>query len=58
MMSGIRQYQLNIIGIPNEVEVYVTIVDVEQADTVETNPFTEYISPNEINENYIYIQED
>jgi hypothetical protein len=51
------QYQLNVFGNGVE-EVYVTIVDVEQANTVETNPFTEYISPNEINENYIYIQED
>jgi hypothetical protein len=25
--------------------------------TAEANPFTEYISPNETNENYIYIQE-
>ena len=25
--------------------------------TVENNPFTEYISPNESNENYIYIQD-
>lgn len=51
------QYQLNVFGDGTQ-EVYVTIVDVEQPDTVETNPFTEYISPNEINENYIYIQED
>ncbi len=25
--------------------------------TQESNPFTEYISPNEVNENYIYIQD-
>jgi len=51
------QYQLNVIGSPNDQEVYVTIVDVEQADTVETKPFREYISPNEDNANYIYIQD-
>ena len=49
------QYNLNIYGQPNNELVYVgiTILDGQ----LETNPFTEYISPNEDNSNYIYIQE-
>jgi hypothetical protein len=48
------QYQLNILG-DNDINVYTGISILE--GTVESNPFTEYISPNETNENYIYIQE-
>jgi len=48
------QYQLNIFGNGTQ-EVYVTMVVLQ--GTEETNPFTEYVSPNEVNENYIYIQE-
>lgn len=49
------QYQLNIYGQPNNELVFVGMVVLE--GTAESNPFTEYISPNETNENYIYIQE-
>lgn len=49
------QYQLNIYGQPNNELVFVGMVVLE--GTAEANPFTEYISPNETNENYIYIQE-
>jgi len=49
------QYQLNIYGQPNNELVFVGMVVLE--GTAEANPFTEYISQNETNENYIYIQE-
>jgi hypothetical protein len=49
------QYQLNIYGRPNNELVFVGMVVLD--GTAESNPFTEYISPNETNENYIYIQE-
>jgi hypothetical protein len=49
------QYQLNIYGQPNNELVFVGMVVLE--GTAEANPFTEYISPNEANQNYIYIQE-
>jgi hypothetical protein len=48
------QYQLNIFGDGTE-EVYVTMSVLQ--GTEETNPFTQYVSPNETNENYIYIQD-
>jgi hypothetical protein len=48
------QYILNIYGNGTE-NVFngYAILD----GNVEGDPFTQYISPNEINENYIYIQE-
>ena len=49
------QYQLNIYGQPNNELVFVGMVVLD--GTAESHPFTEYISPNETNENYIYIQE-
>lgn len=49
------EYQLNIYGAPNNVLVYTGIVELQ--GQAESKPFTEYISPNEINENYIYIQD-
>jgi hypothetical protein len=49
------QYQLNIYGQPNNELVFVGMVVLD--GTAESNPFTEYISNNETNENYIYIQE-
>ena len=49
------EYQLNIYGTPRDILVYTGIVILQ--GQAESNPFTEYISPNEINENYIYIQE-
>ena len=48
------QYQLNIFG-DQEDEVYVTMVDL--TSPIAPAPFTEYISPNEVNENYIYIKD-
>lgn len=33
------------------------MVVLESPTTVEANPFTEYISNNEVNENFIYIQD-
>jgi hypothetical protein len=48
------QYQLNIFG-DGEQEVYVTMVELQSVTT--DRPFTEYISPNEVNENYIYIKD-
>ena len=49
------QYQLNIYGTPNNQLVFIGMVVLD--GTAEAHPFTEYISPNETNENYIYIQE-
>jgi hypothetical protein len=48
------EYQLNIYGDDTEL-VYTGITILE--GTAESHPFTEYISNNETNENYIYIQE-
>jgi hypothetical protein len=48
------EYQLNIFGDGNY-PVFTGIVILE--GNVESPAFTEYISPNEQNENYIYIQE-
>ena len=48
------QYQLNIFG-DGDQPVYVTMAVAE--GLAESKPFTEYKSPNEVNENYIYIQE-
>ena len=49
------QYQLNIYGQPNNQLVFIGMVVLD--GTAEANPFTEYISQNETNENYIYIQD-
>jgi len=49
------QYQLNIYGNPNNQLVFTGMVVLE--GIAESHPFTEYISENETNENYIYIQE-
>lgn len=49
------QYQLNIYGQPDNELVFTGMVVLD--GTAESNPFTEYISPNETNENYIYIQD-
>jgi hypothetical protein len=52
------QYTLNIYGVGDgdPERVYVTMVVLN--GEAESKPFTEYVSPNEVNENYIYIQED
>jgi hypothetical protein len=49
------QYNLNIYGQSGNKLVFVGIVMLEGA--AETQPFTQYISSNETNENTIYIQE-
>ena len=49
------QYQLNIYGQPGTVSVFVGMAMLE--GTAESHPFTQYISNNEVNENFIYIQE-
>ena len=49
------QYQLNIYGQPDNQLVFTGMVVLE--GLAESHPFTEYISNNETNENYIYIQE-
>lgn len=48
------QYTLNIYGDGTDL-VYVTMAVAE--GIAESRPFTEYVSPNEVNENYIYITE-
>ena len=52
------QYILNIYGTGDgsAMKVYVTMVVLNGA--AESHPFTEYVSNNEVNENYIYIQEN
>ena len=49
------QYTLVIYGNPGDIKVYngMCVLDGTQED----HPFTEYISPNEENANYIYIQD-
>ena len=54
-LNYLGQYQLIIYGEPDTVKVYTGMVVLE--GTQESNPFTQYISPNEVNENYIYIEE-
>jgi hypothetical protein len=54
-LNYLGQYTLEIFGTPDNVNVYKGMVVLE--GTQESNPFTEYISNNEVNENYIYIQD-
>ena len=54
-LNYLGQYVLNIYGESGNVNVFNGMVVLE--GTQEDNPFTQYISPNETNENYIYIQE-
>lgn len=50
------EYQLNIYGNGNlNQNVFIGIAILQ--GNVESPAFTEYISPNEVNENYIYIQD-
>jgi hypothetical protein len=52
------QYQLNIYGSGDGYTDYPVFVGIAILEgTVEEPAFTEYISPNEENENYIYIQD-
>ena len=54
-LNYLGEYQLNIYGQPDNELVYtgITILEGTEAGTT----FTQYISPNETNENYIYIQD-
>lgn len=54
-LNYLGQYTLEIYGTPDNEKVYNGMVVLE--GTQESNPFTQYISPNEVNENYIYIQD-
>lgn len=54
-LNYLGQYVLNIYGTPDDIKVYNGMVVLE--GTQESQPFTQYISPNETNENYIYIQD-
>ena len=54
-LNYLGQYTLEIFGTPDNTNVYKGMVVLE--GTQESNPFTEYISNNEVNENYIYIQD-
>lgn len=58
-LNYLGQYVLDIFGTqegtPHQVLVFTGMVVLE--GTQESHPFTEYISPNETNENYIYIQD-
>jgi hypothetical protein len=52
------EYQLNIVGNGDGYTDYPVFVGIAILEGfVEAPAFTEYISPNETNENYIYIQE-
>jgi hypothetical protein len=54
-LNYLGEYMLNIYGNPDNELVYsgITILQGTEAGTT----FTQYISPNETNENYIYIQD-
>jgi len=54
-LNYLGEYILNIYGEPDNEKVYNGIAILEGQEAGST--FTEYISPNETNENYIYIQE-
>ena len=53
-LNYLGEYQLNIYGNGTEL-VFTGIAILEGIE--ECEPFTEYISPNEVNENYIYVQD-
>ena len=54
-LNYLGEYTLDIYGTSGNTLVYTGIVILE--GTVEQPFFTQYISPNETNENYIYIQD-
>jgi hypothetical protein len=54
-LNYLGQYTLEIYGTEDFTNVFKGMVVLE--GTQESNPFTEYISDNEVNENYIYIQD-
>jgi hypothetical protein len=54
-LNYLGQYQLNIYGDGTNL-VFISMAELV-SNTPESNPFISYDSPNEVNENYIYIQE-
>jgi len=54
-LNYLGEYQLNIYGVPDDELVYTGIAILEGTEA--GAGFTQYISPNETNENYIYIQD-
>jgi hypothetical protein len=54
-LNYLGEYILNIYGQPDDELVYTGISILEGTEA--GSGFTEYISPNETNENYIYIQD-
>ena len=54
-LNYLGEYQLNIYGVPDDELVYTGIAILEGTEA--GVGFTQYISPNETNENYIYIQD-
>jgi hypothetical protein len=54
-LNYLGEYQLNIYGQSGDELVYTGIAILEGVEA--GSGFTEYISPNETNENYIYIQD-
>lgn len=54
-LNYLGQYVLNIYGTPNNQPVFNGMVVLEGVQ--ESQPFTQYISNNEVNENFIYIQD-
>ena len=54
-LNYLGQYVLNIFGNPGDEKVFNGMVVLD--GTEESQPFTQYISDNEDNSNYIYIQE-
>ena len=54
-LNYLGEYTLNIYGNPDNELVYSGIAILEGVEQGST--FTQYISPNETNENYIYIQD-
>lgn len=53
-LNYLGQYQLQIFGNGSQL-VYTGMAQLNGSE--ESNPFTEYVSPNEDNSNYIYIQD-
>jgi hypothetical protein len=54
-LNYLGEYILNIYGVPDNELVYTGIAILEGTEA--GAGFTQYISPNETNENYIYIQD-
>ena len=54
-LNYLGEYILNIYGVPDNELVYTGIAILEGTEV--GAGFTQYISPNETNENYIYIQD-